>query len=45
MGVEKVMLQRAEVASQFLAGLGDGGAEGRRGSVVLRICRAAAVRL
>ena len=33
MGVEQVVLQRAEVASQLLAGLGDGGAEGRRMSV------------
>jgi hypothetical protein len=27
--VEQVVLQRAEVASQLLASLGDGGAEGR----------------
>jgi hypothetical protein len=31
--MEQVLLQRAEVASQLLSGLGDGGAKGRRRSV------------
>jgi hypothetical protein len=31
--MEQVVLQGAQVTSQLLAGLGDGGAEGRRGSV------------
>ena len=35
LGVVQVVLQRAEVASQLLAGLGDGRAEGRRISVAV----------